>query len=510
MSFEPMTTVRLLTGVPLDNTYSDTLTFSDPSFQTSYFTSKTKDVKNELTYQREQLYVDYPAEYDSIIDCNYLMYQNAAFNTKWFYGFIVKIEYWSEGLTRIYFEVDSYQTFMFDVQVKPCFVEREHVNDDSVGANLIDEGLSLGDFVCNGVTEHYYNDWWIVVGSNVDLSSSPEFPVAGGKFYGGTFSGIRYYCYSSAGAFNAMLDLLSQAGKLENIVMVFMLPKEIVSPNQSSGEELEVNPSPSTAWNIPNTTSLNGYTPINNKLLTYPYRYVSLSNQAGSDATLRYEFWAIDAGELRCMGSISPNGKIWCWPQSYKGIPANFDEGVSVGNYPVCSWSGNTYANWVAQQQVTTAMGLSAAVVSSGAKIATGNVASGIASLVSSAGSIAYNNMLGGIEHSFTPSQSKGNTGGENFQIMYQNYGFIAKAMSITADYAKTIDNYFNAFGYKVNKVKIPNITGRPSWNYVKTVNAKIVGKCPAEHIDNIKNMLNRGVTFWHGDYVGDYSRPNK
>ena len=46
----------------------------------------------------------------------------------------------SEGLTRIYFQIDSWQTFMFNVQVKECFVEREHVNNDAIGENLIDEG----------------------------------------------------------------------------------------------------------------------------------------------------------------------------------------------------------------------------------------------------------------------------------------------------------------------------------------------------------------------------------
>ena len=68
MSFEPMTTVRLLKSVPLDNSYSDTLTFDTAADQTSYFLSKTKFTANELTYQREELYVNYPAKYDDVYD----------------------------------------------------------------------------------------------------------------------------------------------------------------------------------------------------------------------------------------------------------------------------------------------------------------------------------------------------------------------------------------------------------------------------------------------------------
>ena len=510
MSYEPMTTVRLLKNVPLDNSYTNQFSrtfFPTRTEQTTYFISKTAHTAADLTYQREQKYVDYPAEYDEIYECNYLMYQNNAFNANWFYAFITRVEYFSEGLTRVYFEIDSWQTFLFDVEIHPCMVEREHVNDDTAGANLIDEGLALGDFVVNAVTERYFDTWWIVAGATVDLQVGKG--VVGGRFYGGTFSGVRYYCYSSASSFNAMLDRLSTEGMLDNIVTVFMLPVEVVSPNQEDGEELERNPNSSSAWNIPNSQRLDGYVPRNKKLLTYPFRYVSLSNQSGSDCVLRYEFWAVAAGELRTMGSISPNGRIWCWPQSYKGLGANLDEGISIGNYPICTWVGNTYANWVAQQQVTNAMALSGATVKAATQMALGSPSTALAGLATSAGSIALNNMLGGIEHSFTPAQARGNTAGENFLLAYNEYGFIAKEMTITSDYAKSIDGYFDAFGYKVNKLKVPNTTGRPSWNYVKTVNAQVTGNCNTEHLVNIKNMFNRGVTLWHGDWVGDYTRNN-
>lgn len=47
--------------------------------------------------------------------------------------------------------------------------------------------------------------------------------------------------------------------------------------------------------------------------------------------------------------------------------------------------------------------------------------------------------------------------------------------MSIKQEYARVIDNFFNMYGYKVNDVKIPNITGRLNWNYVKTVDINLL-----------------------------------
>lgn len=64
-------------------------------------------------------------------------------------------------------------------------------------------------------------------------------------------------------------------------------------------------------------------------------------------------------------------------------------------------------------------------------------------------------------------------------------------------------------FGYATNRVKIPNMNGRQSWNYVKTNDCKIVGSVPFNDISRIKEMFNNGVTFWHGDFVGDYNRSN-
>ena len=54
MYIAPNSIVRLLTGVPLDNTYAHTLYFVNKTAQASYFTSKTKAgcIFNNVTYQR--------------------------------------------------------------------------------------------------------------------------------------------------------------------------------------------------------------------------------------------------------------------------------------------------------------------------------------------------------------------------------------------------------------------------------------------------------------------------
>ena len=82
--------------------------------------------------------------------------------------------------------------------------------------------------------------------------------------------------------------------------------------------------------------------------------------------------------------------------------------------------------------------------------------------------------------------------------------------MTVRNETAKVIDDYFTMYGYKVNSLKIPNITGRSNWNYVKTLGANIEGDVPEEDLNEIKSLFNNGITLWHkpSTYL-DYSQSN-
>lgn len=525
MSFAPLTTVRLMRAVPINSSYKDQLTFTSKSNQEAYFFAKTKDVKVNLSYQREGLYIRYPGVYDSIVDCNYLAYQNPAFSDKWFYAFITNLVYENEETTRVYFEIDAYQTFMWDIEIPACFVEREHVNDDSVGANLIDEGLAVGDYVCNSYTQKNFTDWWIVVGSTVDLRDT-DFPPQGGYVYAGIYSGASYYLFDSdewetETLLPTLIEALSEKGKIDAIVCMYMIPKEIISGG-SSGGYLPTSVRTATNISVPNTNTLDGYTPKNNKLLTYPYRCLQISNNEGNAVTLRYEFFNNLTPNVVFRGVATPNGRIVCYPQEYKGVTINLNESISLGNYPQCTWQNNVYANWLAAQSIRwgytqdraifdTAMGSLgvAASVASGNQVAAGAAGTFTANAVSSLYHINSTMAEEKEVHSIIPPAIKGSIGSGYTNVSLYRYGFILEQKTIKAEIARSIDEYLSAFGYRVNRVKVPNITGRPSWNYVKTIDAKVIGGAPVPYLNTIKNMLDNGVTFWHGDWVGDYSRDN-
>ena len=137
--------VLLKSNIELDN--RNQLTFSNATNQYNYFNSLSKLVAENFTYQRQDETVRFPANRDDIIGYNYCMYRNSSYGNKWFYAYITDMKYISNEVTAISIKTDVYQTWCFDLTFKSSFVEREHVNNDTVGLHTIPENLETGGYI---------------------------------------------------------------------------------------------------------------------------------------------------------------------------------------------------------------------------------------------------------------------------------------------------------------------------------------------------------------------------
>jgi hypothetical protein len=145
------TNIRLLSGVPFSNDYKYTRWFDTITEQTSYFTGKTiVHSMSQANFQRVEGY-NFIAVNESIDDLwstNYLMFQNASYNSKWFYAFVTKLEYKQKNLTYVHFRIDVFQTWKFEMNFKPSYVVREHCKlwnaDGTPVINTVDEALNYG------------------------------------------------------------------------------------------------------------------------------------------------------------------------------------------------------------------------------------------------------------------------------------------------------------------------------------------------------------------------------
>lgn len=126
MAITPDTNIKIL-KVPIEISNKNQLTFASKEDQYNYFNSLEKIEIDNANYQRKDNILMFPAHIDSIMEYNYCMYQNNNYDDKWFYAFIVNMEYENNGTTKIYLATDTWQTWCFDLDFKQSFVEREHI-----------------------------------------------------------------------------------------------------------------------------------------------------------------------------------------------------------------------------------------------------------------------------------------------------------------------------------------------------------------------------------------------
>ena len=267
------------------------------------------------------------------------------------------------------------------------------------------------------------------------------------------------------------------------------------------------------------------HTPKNNKMFTYPYMYLSVSNNTGSNAVYKYEDFVNPAESTwKLVGALTQGGSMKLYPEGYKNAGTNmaYDYGISWGKYPIISWSSDYYLNWQAQNGVNQAVQVGANVLKDA-----GNIAGGLATMASSSNAGAgVSGVIGGVgnlvsdvasamqeQHiaQLTPDMARGNVNCGDINYSMGKTCITFACMSCRREYAVMIDSYFSMFGYKVNEVKIPNITGRSNWNFVKTKGCNILANdIPQEDLDEIKAMFDSGVTIWHKTaYFLDYSQNN-
>ena len=559
----PQSDVYLL-KVPLEIDDMNQLTFSNATAQYNYFNSLPKLMVDNFTYQRKDGVIRYPAQIDSLLTYNYVMYRNDAYSNKWFYAFITGMEYLNDNVTAISIKTDPFQTWQFSLTYKPCLIDREHTNNDTIGANTLPEGLELGEMVCNGTVTNFggvggvgNSDYCTVIevsqientGESATLSyawtsgSHSETPSLN-SVQRGTIPLVIGMVSGSGNQASMVTRIYDYAGLSESIVNVYMLPKTLIgSYNEltltatKGGQSLSqsgivVPESKSGTYDFGTTTftrpsSLNGYTPKNNKLKCWPFMYFNISNNSGTCLPYRYEDFSSSI-QFKVEGTFGVSGSTKAIPQNYKGISSGnnaLDYSITGPKYPVCSWKSDSYTNWLTQNAVNMDTQWRRELIGGGVDIATGAARGGIAggpmgaaigagvgSLTAGASliNVAREQHLAKTQANMVPDQVHGNLNAGDFLWGKYRSPFTYTAMTIKAEYARCADEFLSQFGYKCNRVKVPNITGRRNWNYVKTVGCYIEADIPQEDLLEIKNMFDKGITLWHNPTTFmDYSQTN-
>lgn len=548
----PNSDVYILKNVPLEPSFDHTIWFDSPEQQATAFTTYALAFYfDKVSYQRyPRPYITLDKTADELFDCNYMMFRNTAYGTKWFYAFITQVEYISNTTSRIYYSIDPMQTYLFDVNVGQCFVEREHAMTDAIGDNLNPESFELGEYVYDN--DYFPNifaksnylicilaTWKAVYEDNKwvikDATTGGVGGVDSGIYTGLTKNLCEYdldnpkACAEKA---NAIIEAATKANKADGIVSITMYPKFFM--NWSITGDLATGLVPDTVDSIPAFTgTFDGYKPKNNKLYTAPFCGVYVDNLQGNAANYAYEYFTNRKPTFNIVGAVNGNLECASIPINYKGLPTNFQESLLMGGFPQCAWNVDTFKAWIAQNKYAIAAGVANTAIDTVKQVAlaatgvgmAGEVA-GMSAAMTGAGSaqtiqavgqyanayqnmqnVSYNtqgdilnktiNLVAQVKTASTqPNHARGQQSSSVFCAMgYQ--GFHYMPYRIQGQFARIIDDFFSMYGYKTNRLKVPNRNGRKAWNYVKTCGCTLTGSAPADVTAALVQIYDRGITFW-------------
>lgn len=550
----PSGIIQLMKGVRLDNRYAHTIYFANTTAQNTYFTSKVTHTFSAQSYTRHNNnVVRIKVAADSVMDCTYMRFQNHS-NGKWYYAFINYVNYINENVTEIMFEIDVMQTWFFQTghDIKPCFVDREHVSDDTFGIYHAPETPKTEEYTYNWIKCTEWFDFYYVI---IQTSQSPQ---EGHYYDNGMFIGCNSVHIPNINSESVaescaqyLEDMLGGSwDKNEQsayVIDMYAFPQHFSSKTAADNIDHLYLAKP-TKFDYKDGTS---YTPKNNRLFSNPYCSLLVTDYRGDNALYEWEMFNDPTNiQFTFRGNPNGGGSISCYPRDYAGLDNNFDSGLLVTDFPKIAYSYDAYEAWVAggglsRLQTSTKLvkmqglaktaqdigeqfgvikatagatqSLVDAALSAGTKIpsAVGSTAGAIQSMANSYANVvnrnvqqqeAVNNLVYEFKDAqYNPDIVYGQVGGD-IAMANRIFDFNFISMFPKKDEAIRIDDFFSTYGYSIKQVKQPNITGRKHWNFLKTKGAVIGGDMPATSRQAISDIIDGGIFFWkNGDEIGDF-----
>lgn len=533
--------IILCSGIKLDRNYENTLSYNEEEMVTLCRNNHIY-TGNTYTILQPQNKIRISTTYSNCIYANYVAFINPRYGNKWIFAWVTDVKLINPNTTEISIQVDVFSTWYSRFNLNEAFIEREHVSDDTVGLHTIPEGLETGDYICDDIIKQ---NGLGNVGGYIILSSTfvpyldqnDKLVIAkqgdGGLAYNGIYSGLEYTAFSNSTAGRAklkkVLEAFAEAGRNDDINGLFMAPLMLLS--EITFEEVGVwgivkasSEAFTYSWDSYNTsqilkpTTLDGYTPVNKKLLTFPYCYMTMNNGNGGSALYKYELFKNTENfcDFSIAYSITPGMSTVLRPHYYESNNTfNHKADLIGGKYPTCNWLSDTYTNWLTQNALNIKLG----IVGNSFQTASGVVQMGMGSSEQGVGNIVGG--LSGIFNSmkevylnreFMSPQAEGNTNSGDVNFSSSNTTFTCYKMSIKESYARIIDQYFSRFGYKVNEVKTPNLNSRSVFNFIKVggLDELVTGNIPSTDLEEINSVFRKGTTIFHDyDYVGNYTVSN-
>lgn len=577
MTFVPDSQVRLC-SVPFSD-QTNILSFgTDDTARANYFQGKTVTNLTSDTgynYVRGSGAIRVNKNKETLYNVNYMMYRNSNFGSKWFYAFIDSMEFINANCTEIKFSIDVWQTWESSLTFKESFIVRQHIkkSEDTIGANLQPEGFTNLRYVeekrfrKNLIREQQQIYYYMLCASSWYDEKSKNFVETNNSgLIDNNLSGIFIIPFESEIYLRNYVNnyLQDTANRAQEIIAIYCVPWDSFTGKEfTNGIPLGISPnvqgSENEWWSADNRYRLNKLTSIdigthgisniktakNNKMYTFPFTKVILTNNNGSSLTYRQEWFdgtKTDGNDIVFKVTTSPLLPVnsVCRPENYReGDETN---AIILSGFPQCSWVTDTYKMWLAQNQNMLAYQQATPIINgitnqvnnliAGTTGGASNVISGMNSLtqntepkaqantllgliagrISSLGSQATGTISNAVstgeqiwqfyakkgDMELQPNYSQGVYNSANVMGAIEKLCFTVVFQRLSYEQFIQIDNYFSKFGYAINDFKNVSYNNRSNYDYIQTAQVTIEGDVPEEDMNNIKTIFNNGVRIWH------------
>lgn len=462
-------------------------------------------------------------------------------SNKDYYIFITETEWLSNRTVVLHYEYDYFQTYVYQMKFKKSMIEREIVSDDTFGKWLNDEGFDTGERLVQSVKNLNGGSsdrvFCLSIRDTRDVlstGSNEKKPLPQLTSFNTYERSATIVAISSAQELSWILNQVAINNRLNAVSGLYTVPSSTLALYNKStcydwatgdvvGYYITTGSSTAFTEYVYRPSTIDGYTPKNNKCFLYPYCYVNISNSNGSSLIARFEY-SKNKGliSLAYRQFIIEGVPSYLWLQDYNGFDKNLDNVITTNDHVQIPWTADSYATYSAsnkytmvndrrQHQIDYAYNTGKGAISS---MLSGDIVGTITSITDNTRDLfSYENSLNATLNDIknTPPSMQGSFTG-NANNLIGDIGFKAELVTISSENMRTIDEYFSMYGYKVNHIK--NISDvlytRRHWNYVKTVGANIIGNCPLDAINTVKQMFNNGTTLWHTlSDMYDYSLSN-
>lgn len=571
-SFTPNSKVRLIKNVPLDKSYTNTMSHNfSKNVQLSYFLSLPNKLYDSLTFTKKDLNtIRVKDNAETLYQYNYLMFQNANYGDKWFYAFILEHKYINPNLTELVYEIDVMQTWLTEIDIKQSFVMREHCSQTLTKENLntIPENLEIGtEYVTSNVeTINVDSDKFkcLIIVCTDYLTITDDNEYHGGK-YSGVIDPLIYYfvpirvdSYQKEilvnGEFlynpeyityNSLLE-----GNANKIISMFYIPfipfnyTTTISSNSANIEsthllnekliggdenapavisrilsfaqsEMSIDVTSDRYSKFPNFSEI--------KMYTYPYSYIEIDSGFGDKLILKNEYFSSDKKlNVKLRSTISSVPKSIYQVTGYKGTNpyTTLDESVittSTGDVPIINDYSASYLQGQRNSLISSAVfGTIGGVATAGVGVAmlSNPLTASMGTSLASGGVISAANAIGSALSKVADISNVPNNLKQQAINGTTNYALglnvpTVRFKTISEEYRTQIQSYWKAYGYAVNKIKLPNLNTRSAFNFVQMLRPTIFGSIPQSDLEIIIKNFERGITIWHNQNIGNYTQTN-